>query len=160
MRLRTAEGVLVPALFAYAVDEYGDEFFGEAWDEFFLWDAVPEDIDNSREFGTTFDPFFVFSFVPDAAVCVVLCAPGYPTAPQTGSTITGIEAAAAVEGVSVFHAGTKMQGDRLVTAGGRVLDVVAVAPTFATARDRAYTATEQVHWDGVFYRHDIGGQQT
>ena len=66
MRLRTAEGVLVPALFAYAADQFGDEFFDEAWEEFFLWNAVPEDIDQSREFGTTFDPFFVFSFVPDA----------------------------------------------------------------------------------------------
>jgi hypothetical protein len=66
MRLRTAEGGLVPALFAYAADQFGDEFFDEAWEEFFLWNAVPEDIDHSREFGTTFDPFFVFSFVPDA----------------------------------------------------------------------------------------------
>ncbi len=75
MRLRTAEGVLVPALFAYAADEFGDEFFDEAWEEFFLWDAVPE-IDSSREFGTTFDPFLVFSFVPDAETDLP---PGWPT---------------------------------------------------------------------------------
>jgi hypothetical protein len=79
MRLRTAEGVLVPALFAYAADEFGDEFFDEAWDEFFLWDAVPDDIDNSREFGTTFDPFLVFSFVPDAAETDL--PPDWPTEP-------------------------------------------------------------------------------
>lgn len=66
-RLRTAEGVLVPALFAYAADEFGDEFFAEAWEEFFLWDSVPDDLADSRECGTTFDPFFVFSFVPDPA---------------------------------------------------------------------------------------------
>ncbi|OFW42049.1 MAG: hypothetical protein A3J29_04835, partial [Acidobacteria bacterium RIFCSPLOWO2_12_FULL_67_14b] len=66
-RLRTAEGVLVPALFAYAADEFGDEFFVEAWEEFFVWDAVPDNVADSREFGTTFDPFFVFSFVPDPA---------------------------------------------------------------------------------------------
>lgn len=66
-RLRTAEGVLVPALFAYAADAFGDEFFAEAWDEFFLWNSVPDDLADSREFGTTFDPFFVFSFVPDSA---------------------------------------------------------------------------------------------
>jgi SEC-C motif-containing protein len=77
MRLRTAEGVLVPALFAYAADEFGDEFFDEAWEEFFLWDAVPE-IDSSREFGTTFDPFLVFSFVPDAETDLP---PGWPTEP-------------------------------------------------------------------------------
>jgi hypothetical protein len=67
MRLRTAEGVLVPALFAYAADEFGDEFFREAWEEFFVWDAVPDSGADSPEFGTTFDPFFVFSFVPDSA---------------------------------------------------------------------------------------------
>lgn len=66
-RLRTAEGVLVPALFAYGADEFGDEFFVEAWEEFFVWDAVPDNFADSREFGTTFDPFFVFSFVPDPA---------------------------------------------------------------------------------------------
>ena len=55
-RLRTAEGVLVPPLLAYAADEFGDEFFDEAWEEFFLWDAVPDDIEKSPEFGTTFDP--------------------------------------------------------------------------------------------------------
>ena len=58
---------MVPALLAYAVGEFGHEFFSQAWDEFFLWESVPEEIADIREFGTTFDPFFVFSFVPDAA---------------------------------------------------------------------------------------------
>ena len=75
MRLRTEEGVLVLALFAYAAVEFGDA----AWEEFFLWDAVPDDIDSSREFGTTFDPFFVFSFVPDAAETDL--PPDWPTEP-------------------------------------------------------------------------------
>jgi hypothetical protein len=66
-RLRSAEGVLVPALVAYAANEFGSEFFGDAWEEFFLWDSVPDDFAESREFGTTFDPFLVFSFVPDPA---------------------------------------------------------------------------------------------
>ena len=79
MRLRTAEGVLVPALFAYAADQFGDEFFHEAWEEFFLCDAVPDDIDSSREFGTTFDPFFTFSFVPDGAETDLPL--GWPTEP-------------------------------------------------------------------------------
>jgi len=79
IRLRTAEGVLVPALFAYAADQFGDEFLDEAWEEFFLWDAVPDDIDTSREFGTTFDPFFVFSFVPDATETDL--PPEWPTEP-------------------------------------------------------------------------------
>lgn len=67
VRLRSAEGALVPALFSYATQEFGPEFFDEAWDEFFLWNDVPDDIENSKEFGSTFDPFFVFDFVPDAA---------------------------------------------------------------------------------------------
>jgi len=67
VRLREAEGVLVPALMAYADAELGDEFFDEAWEEFFVWENVPGDVDESREYGTTFDPFLVFSFVPDAA---------------------------------------------------------------------------------------------
>ena len=67
VRLRSAEGALVPALFSYAAQEFGNEFFDEAWDEFFLWNDVPDDVECSKEFGTTFDPFFVFDFVPDAA---------------------------------------------------------------------------------------------
>lgn len=67
VRLRSAEGVLIPALFTYATQEFGPEFFDEAWDEFFLWNDVPDDIENSKEFGTTFDPFFLFDFVPDTA---------------------------------------------------------------------------------------------
>jgi hypothetical protein len=78
-RLRTAEGVLVPALFAYAADQFGDEFFTEAWEEFFLWDSVPDNVAESREFGTTFDPFFVFSFVPDSVEDEL--PPGWPTEP-------------------------------------------------------------------------------
>ena len=67
IRLRTAEGLLIPALFAYAADELGPEFLEEAWEAFFLWEDVPEEIESSREFGTTFDPFLVFSFIPDPA---------------------------------------------------------------------------------------------
>ncbi len=67
IRLREAEGALVPALMAYADSEFGDEFFDEAWEEFFAWENVPDDIAESREYGTTFDPFLVFSFVPDVA---------------------------------------------------------------------------------------------
>jgi SEC-C motif-containing protein len=78
-RLRTAEGVLVPALFSYAADEFGNDFFAEAWDEFFVWRNVPGDIAGSREFGTTFDPFFVCSFVPDETEDELPA--GWPTEP-------------------------------------------------------------------------------
>jgi hypothetical protein len=65
LRLRNAEGALIPALFVYAGERFGAEFFAAAWDEFFAWDAVPESFEDSREFGTTFDPFIMFSFVAD-----------------------------------------------------------------------------------------------
>jgi len=79
VRLRSAEGVLVPALFSYATQEFGRDFFDEAWDEFFLWSDVPDNIENSKEFGTTFDPFFVFDFVADAAEDPL--PDGWPTEP-------------------------------------------------------------------------------
>ncbi len=79
MKLRSAEGVLVPALFSYAAQEFGDEFFDEAWAEFFLWNDAPDDIEDSKEFGTTFDPFFVFAFVPESAEDELPA--GWPTEP-------------------------------------------------------------------------------
>ena len=79
LQLRSAEGALVPALFSYAAQEFGNEFFEEAWDEFFLWTDVPEDFEHSKEFGTTFDPFLVFDFVPDAAEDPL--PDGWPTEP-------------------------------------------------------------------------------
>jgi hypothetical protein len=79
VRLRSAEGALVPALFSYAAREFGHDYFDQAWDEFFLWQDVPDDIASSGEFGTTFDPFFVFDFVPDAAEDPL--PDGWPTEP-------------------------------------------------------------------------------
>jgi hypothetical protein len=79
MKLRSAEGVLVPALFSYAVQEFGEGFFDEAWDEFFLWNDAPDDVEDSKEFGTTFDPFFVFAFVPESAEDELPA--GWPTEP-------------------------------------------------------------------------------
>jgi phosphoribosylamine--glycine ligase len=91
-------------------------------------------------------------FVDDAAVCIVLAAPGYPEAPETGAPIAGIADAAALDGVHVFHAGV---GAGHVTAGGRVLDVVALGPDLAVARKRAYEAAGRISWPGIHYRTDI-----
>ncbi len=91
-----------------------------------------------------------------AAVCVVMAAGGYPGSYEKGTAISGIEAAGAHEGVEVFHAGTTRDGDGTWrTAGGRVLGVTAGADTVETAVRRAYTAVENIHWDGVHYRRDI-----
>ena len=99
------------------------------------------------------------AFVPDAAVTVVLAAPGYPRAPRTGDPVEGLEEAAAVDGVTVFCAGVAADGDgRLRTAGGRVLAVTALAPSLAAARESAYRAVSAVAWDGIQYRTDIAAR--
>jgi phosphoribosylamine---glycine ligase len=95
------------------------------------------------------------SFSEDAAVTVVLASEHYPASPTTGVPITGIEDAEAVEGVTVFHAGTAVQDGQLVTAGGRVLDVTGLGATLAEARDRAYNAITHIQFPGMHYRGDI-----
>ncbi|MHB8761605.1 MAG: phosphoribosylamine--glycine ligase [Coriobacteriia bacterium] len=93
----------------------------------------------------------------EVAVSVVLASGGYPTSYDTGTSITGIEDAEAMEGVTVYHAGTAFDGNgQLLTAGGRVLNVTGVAPTFAEARERVYRAIERLSFDNMHYRTDIG----
>ena len=95
-------------------------------------------------------------WVDDAAVCVVMASHGYPEAYEPGKPIAGIEQAAQTPGVAVFHAGTARQERRLVTSGGRVLGVTARASDLRQACDRAYQMVQQISWDGVHYRTDIG----
>ncbi|MDX1689710.1 MAG: phosphoribosylamine--glycine ligase [Acidimicrobiia bacterium] len=90
-----------------------------------------------------------------AAVDVVLAADGYPESPRRGDPITGVEAAAARPGVRVFHAGTARDGDALVTAGGRVLNVVGTGADLDTARAAAYAAVDDVSFAGRRFRRDI-----
>ncbi|MFO0760097.1 MAG: phosphoribosylamine--glycine ligase [Byssovorax sp.] len=90
------------------------------------------------------------------ALTVVLAAQGYPAAPRTGDPIEGLDEAAAVEGVTVLHAGTARAGDEVVSAGGRVLAVTAIGPSLAEARDRAYEAASRIRFAGMHYRRDIG----
>lgn len=89
------------------------------------------------------------------SVCVVLAAEGYPNAPITGDVITGIAEAEAI-GATVFQAGTKQQGNELVTSGGRVLGVTAGAETLPAAIENAYAAVEKVGFRGMHWRKDIG----
>jgi phosphoribosylamine--glycine ligase len=91
-----------------------------------------------------------------AALTVVYAAKGYPDAPERGSEIKGLERAAAMEGVTVFHAGTKREGTRLLANGGRVLNVTARGDTVAQAQARAYGAVDAIDWPGGFCRRDIG----
>jgi phosphoribosylamine--glycine ligase len=99
-------------------------------------------------------------FGDDAAVTVVLATEGYPVAPRKGDPIDGIAAAEELDGVTVFQAGTAEQDGQLVTAGGRVLAVTAVAPTIAAARERAYEGASRISWRGVQRRSDIAASVT
>ncbi len=104
----------------------------------------------------TLDPAMV-SWDDDWAVSVVLTSAGYPGAYEKGKVITGIEKAAEMEGVTVYHAGTKLgENGEVLTNGGRVLDVTAVAPTFEQARAQAYAACDLIDFEGKTFRTDIG----
>jgi phosphoribosylamine---glycine ligase len=92
---------------------------------------------------------------PDAAVCVVLTSGGYPGRYETGLPISGVEAAAALPGVEIFHAGTARRDGVLVTAGGRVLGVQATGPDLRAAVDTAYAAADRIQFTGKHHRRDI-----
>ena len=89
------------------------------------------------------------------SVCVVLAAEGYPNAPITGDSVTGMKEAEAT-GVTIFQAGTRQNGDQVVTSGGRVLGVTAGGETLPYAIEQAYAAVEKIHFRGMQYRKDIG----
>lgn len=106
----------------------------------------------------TLDPSMA-AWDDDWAVSVVLVSAGYPGSYEKGKPITGIEEAERIPGVTVYHAGTALdQNATLVTAGGRVLDVTAVAPTFEEARDAAYAACDLIEFEGKTLRRDIGAK--
>jgi phosphoribosylamine--glycine ligase len=97
--------------------------------------------------------------IDDACVGVYLAAEGYPPSPvRTGDVIAGLDAAAAVPGVVLFHAGTRADGDAVVTSGGRVVMVAATGSSVEAARDGAYRAAASVSWPGLHYRRDIAAQ--
>jgi len=91
-----------------------------------------------------------------ASACVVASSAGYPGSYKTGFPISGLDAAAQVPGVQVFHSGSAQVGSNLVTAGGRVLGVTAAASTLEEALARAYQAMAEIHFEGMYYRRDIG----
>ena len=91
-----------------------------------------------------------------STVTITLAAKGYPDSPQTGSEIRSLEAAEAMEGVIVTHAGTRREGKRLLANGGRVLNVTGTGATLEEARRRAYAAVDKIDWPEGFCRRDIG----
>jgi phosphoribosylamine--glycine ligase len=103
-------------------------------------------------------PDTAVSLSGDVTVGIVLASGGYPGPIRSGVPIGGLDAAGDVEGVTVFHSGTALEDGRTVTAGGRVLTVVAAASDFGTAIERAYAAAGRITFDGMQYRHDIGAK--
>jgi phosphoribosylamine--glycine ligase len=101
------------------------------------------------------EPLPPIEFTDGACVTVVLASEGYPVAPRTGDVIDGVADAAAVDGAFVFHAGTRREGDALVTAGGRVFAVSALGSSIPDARARAYEAADHITWSGRQCRRDI-----
>jgi phosphoribosylamine--glycine ligase len=92
------------------------------------------------------------------SLCVVLAAEGYPQAPRIGDPIEGLDSVTGE--VTVFHAGTRVEGGQCLTAGGRVLSVCASGSTLSAARERAYGAIPRLHFRGMHYRRDIGMRET
>ena len=93
-----------------------------------------------------------------SATCVVLASGGYPGAYARGKVLSGLDAAGALPGVTVFHAGTRREGGRVRTDGGRVLGVTAVAPTLAASVAQAYAGVAEIAFEGAEYRTDIGAK--
>jgi len=93
---------------------------------------------------------------PEPALTVVMAARGYPGAYAKGSEIRGLDDAEAIEGVTIFHAGTRIEDGRVFADGGRVLNVTGQGPTLQDARERAYAAIERIDWPDGFFRRDIG----
>jgi len=92
---------------------------------------------------------------PQATVCVVMASGGYPGDYEKGRVITGLEEASELDGVVVFHAGTKQRDGDIVTNGGRVLGVTALGADIAAAKARAYEAVDRVRFDDAYCRRDI-----
>ena len=91
----------------------------------------------------------------DACACVIMASGGYPKSYPKGIEITGLSNGQ-LDGVTVYHAGTKLQDNKLVTSGGRVLGVTALGDTLENALKKSYDAVEKIHFEGAHYRHDIG----
>ena len=93
---------------------------------------------------------------PRWAVCVVMASKGYPGSYEKNKIIQGLDGAAGMEGVFVFHAGTARAGADVLTNGGRVLGVTALGEDAKGAIDLVYSAVKKIEWDGAYYRSDIG----
>lgn len=164
---------------AATAKEFDDAYTGVLYGGFMLTDEGPKLLEFNARFGDpetqvimprlesdALEAFYMVAtgkldaldlrWTDQVAVCVVLASDGYPGSYEKGKVILGIEEAEELDGVTVFHAGTAFnQDDELVTNGGRVLNVVALADTFEDARELAYEACDKINFEGKQYRHDI-----
>jgi phosphoribosylamine--glycine ligase len=101
---------------------------------------------------------FALRWYADAAVAVVMAAKGYPGGYAKGSVIAGLDDAEAIDGVEIFHAGTRRDNGRILAHGGRVLNVCALGKTVGEAQSRAYAAVDRIVWPDGFCRRDIGSR--
>ncbi len=99
---------------------------------------------------------FDLRWYAEPALTVVMAAKGYPGDYKRGTVIEGLDEAAKVEGVQIFHAGTRAEGGKILANGGRVLNVSAIGKTVREAQSRAYEAISRIRWPDGFYRRDIG----
>ncbi len=176
MQKRTMDEIILPTVRAMA--EAGTPFKGVLYAGLMITDQGPKIFEYNCRFG---DPecqvlmmrlksdilpaliasadgglkHFDLRWSADTALTVVMAAKGYPDAYQKGSEIRGLDAAGKIEGVEIFHAGTKADGSRVLANGGRVLNVSAVASTVEEARARAYRAVDLIDWPEGFCRRDI-----
>lgn len=96
------------------------------------------------------------SWKNECSIGVVLASGGYPGPYEKGKVITGLDEAEQIEGIHIFHAGTERRGNDLVTSGGRVLAVIATGEGYETTTEKVYQAVEKIHFEGMYYRDDIG----
>jgi len=177
MRQKTMERIILPTM--RAMEQDGRSFKGVLYAGLMITDRGPQLIEYNVRFGDPecqvllarwqSDPLaaliaaakgqlagYEVTWSERAAITVVMAAKGYPGEYAKGSEIRGVEAAEAVIGVSVLHAGTVRDGDRLLANGGRVLGVTAQGADIREARDRAYQGVDAIDWPDGFYRRDIG----
>ncbi|MGI9509004.1 MAG: phosphoribosylamine--glycine ligase [Geminicoccaceae bacterium] len=174
---RTMDEIIRPTVQGMATD--GTPYRGVLYAGLMLTDAGPKLIEYNVRFGDpecqVLMPRLMSDFLPIIlagakagldqidlrwrpvhAMTVVMAAKGYPGGYEKGGEICGLAAASKIEGVTIFHAGTRIDGDRLLASGGRVLNVTAEGTTLREARDRAYQAVDCIDWPDGFCRRDIG----
>ena len=177
MRQKTMERIILPTM--RAMEQDGRSFKGVLYAGLMITERGPQLIEYNVRFGDPecqvllarwqSDPLaaliaaakgqlagYEVTWSERAAITVVMAAKGYPGEYAKGSEIRGVEAAEAAIGVSVLHAGTVRDGDRLLANGGRVLGVTAQGADIREARDRAYQGVDAIDWPDGFYRRDIG----